>query len=223
LTNQLTTTHSIPSSTLDSNLTIVQGSIKDLATVKEVLSHNAQIIVSGIGGSGRMQFSLSKPLLMDDPNICGDAVKTVLTALRELDSEGKLTTRPLFTVISTTGLSKKRDVPLLLYPLYHWLLHVPHIDKRIMEDTVAKATTESNQRIGGFVIVRPTLLTDGAANGKSKVKVGWERHPDAVSAQEAGPGPAMGYTISRADVGAWIFENIVAGNGEWTNRCVTLA
>ncbi len=52
-----------------------------------------------------------------------------------------------------------------------------------------------------FVVVRASLLTDGKARGGEKVRVGVEEKP------------AVGYTISRGDVGLWVFENLVLGEG----------
>lgn len=94
-----------------------------------------------------------------------------------------------------------------------------------MESVVAKATTESgdDSPISGFVITRPTLLTDGDAKGLNKVKVGWETHPEAVNAKEDKKSkPAIGYSIRRADVGTWIFEEVVKGKGDWVNKCVSM-
>ncbi len=52
-----------------------------------------------------------------------------------------------------------------------------------------------------FVVVRPSLLTNGKAVGGWKVRVGTEERP------------VVGYMISREDVGVWIFENLVVGGG----------
>lgn len=52
-----------------------------------------------------------------------------------------------------------------------------------------------------FVIVRPSLLTNGKAQGGGKIRVGTEGEP------------VVGYVISREDVGLWMFENLVQGDG----------
>ena len=59
--------------------------------------------------------------------------------------------------------------------------------------------------IEDFVVIRPSLLTDGKRLGTQKVKVGEEGKETAK--------PAVGYTISRDDVGGWIFDEIVKGIG----------
>ena len=57
------------------------------------------------------------------------------------------------------------------------------------------------ERTDRFVIVRPSLLTNGKARGRRKIRVGTEAEP------------AVGYTISREDVGLWMFEHLVKGIG----------
>lgn len=59
-----------------------------------------------------------------------------------------------------------------------------------------KAIQELTDR---YVIVRPSLLTNGKALGEKKIRTGTEERP------------AVGYTISREDVGRWVFENLVRG------------
>lgn len=109
-----------------------------------------------------------------------------------------------------------------MYPLYHWLLQVPHADKRKMEAQLFEAQAASGKVEGAapldFVVVRPTMLTDGECRGLAKLRVGWE-NPDTT-----GDGPQMGYTVSRKDVGNWIFEEVIkAGKGgRYTNKCVSL-
>jgi hypothetical protein len=106
-------------------------------------------------------------------------------------------------------------------PLYRLLLAEPHRDKRAMEVAVVEAALAADSPLAGFVVVRPSFLLDGKGKGVDKVRVGWERH--AADEREAGPGPAVGYTISRADVGGWIFEELVKANAaEWDGRCVSL-
>ena len=164
---------------------------------------------------------------MEDPKVCQEGLTTILSALRSLRRENVITEaqRPLLVAISSTGLSSTRDVPLAYYGLYHVVLKVPHEDKKAMESVIAKATTETGDDapISGFVIPRPTLLFNGEGKGVSKVRAGWEVHPEAVNAKEAkGSKPAIGYSIRRADVGAWIFEEVVRGKGDWVNKCVSL-
>lgn len=140
---------------------------------------------------------------MEDPTVCENAIKAVLATIRSLP----YSPAPFLAAISTTGISTTRDVPYLLLPIYHGMLKVPHKDKRAMEAHIVGA----GPLLGGFTIVRPTLLTDGEEKGADRIKVGDESKP------------AMGFTVSRKDVGAWFYRELVAGDaGRWAGEKVTL-
>lgn len=128
---------------------------------------------------------------------------TLVTALSELQPARK----PLLLVVSTTGIGTKRDVPWLFYPLYHVFLAVPHKDKVVMESLVKNAVNDHPTKpdnknrggaIGGFVIVRASLLVDGERLGLQTIREGKESDK-----------PAIGYTIRRSDVGNWLFERCI--------------
>ncbi|KAI9359653.1 hypothetical protein DFJ73DRAFT_621845 [Zopfochytrium polystomum] len=221
----LAKSHVISESTIDRNLVIVQGDVKDVAAVRKTLTPNnrlVDIIVSGIGGTPVMQASLFQPVSLNDPSICADAARTVVQALSGLPPAAGAR-RPTMIAISTTGTDLKTpDVPFLLRGLYHWLLAVPHIDKRQMEDAVVAAYKEGV--LGGFVVVRPTLLVDGDRKGSDKVRAGWVPADgvEVTGGDDSARGPAVGYSISRKDVGGWVFDNVIQGSGHWENRCVSL-
>lgn len=63
------------------------------------------------------------------------------------------------------------------------------------------ANSADERAIENFVVVRPSLLTDGPRLGTGKVRAGEESKK-----------PAVGYTISREDVGGWMFDEIVKGD-----------
>ncbi|KAK1148582.1 hypothetical protein N8T08_009589 [Aspergillus melleus] len=175
-------------------------------------------IVSGVGGTPRFDNPL-RPTL-DNPTICQDAVRGVLDACRALQSSGSgsgsttattKVTKPYLTVVSTTGIATKRDIPIAMIPLYHWLLKVPHDDKRVMEETIREEMGRGDCVLRGYTIVRPSLLTSGEGVGTGKIRFGVD--DDA----------AIGYTISRRDVGGWMFERVVeADGGEFVGRVVSL-
>ena len=99
-----------------------------------------------------------------------------------------------------------RDFPLLMAPVYHLLLKVPHRDKKIMEDRLI----ESGE---GFTIIHASLLVDGET--KKEVRVGVE---DPKTGRES---TAIGYTISREDAGKWVADNLVLRLDErYVNRIV---
>jgi hypothetical protein len=218
----LTEQQSVPESVVSSSLQIITGSSTDVTAVKSLLEHNPTVIVSGLGGAPKLQAHPIYPITVDQPKICSDSVDVLLTALRELTQEQKLTTKPFLSIISTTGIDPTRDVPFILVPLYHWVLHVPHIDKRKAEDTGIAEALKADSVLSGFVTVRASLMTDGEARGTAKVRAGWVRHSADTEGPE-GPGPAIGYTISRKDVSNWIFEELVTGEStQWNRRLVTI-
>ncbi|KAI9843942.1 MAG: hypothetical protein M1837_005983 [Sclerophora amabilis] len=205
----------VPASKISQDhLTIIEGNAKDPAAVSRVLQlTTVDIIVSGIGGAP----TFSNPLKpgLEDPTICEDATSTILSALRDQPPARK----PLFIVISTTGVSElARDVPLLMLPLYHWILPVAHKDKANMECLlVSEAAKPADQAcIRGFVAVRPSMLTNGPRllGTETTVRAGTDANP------------AVGYTISRADVGAWIFEELIReradGGEKWVGEKVSI-
>ncbi|KAI9830606.1 MAG: hypothetical protein M1826_004632 [Phylliscum demangeonii] len=262
LTALLQSKHHLAPALLAQHLSVIEGNAKDIDAVTRTLlvsppsssssSSSAAAVVDtivfGIGAAPKLQLSLLRPVTVDDTTVCQDAARTILTALRQLSPAQP----PVFIAISTTGLSPlRRDVPLPLVPLYQVLLAVPHHDKRAMElallqdrgaaaaaATSTKTETETETTaasvLAGFVVVRASLLTDGAMRGTQKVRVGWEMEGPASAKTQL---PAIGYTISRADVGNWIFETllwpspradigphgrVVRGSAEWLDRMVTL-
>lgn len=93
-----------------------------------------------------------------------------------------------------------------MIPLYHWLLPIPHKDKKMMEKLLVEelkgGEDTSSSAIENFVAVRPSLLTNGRPLGFGAIRAG-------VDSQGKFDNSAIGYTISRADVGGWIFEVLV--------------
>jgi hypothetical protein len=138
-------------------------------------------------------------------------MQTLLDALADCRKRG-MTGRPRIAAVSSTGLSDfARDVPLLFVPLYHVLLKSPHKDKRAMEGALVASDED-------WTVVRASLLTDGPESAKMPVRVGME-DPRAKFVESK----AIGYTISRQDVGKWIFENVIeATSQEWVGKVATI-
>lgn len=239
LRTALISTAGVAADVVDRNLTIVAGSASDAGAMRSLLTVPGSstektlvdLVISGIGGAPKLQWSLRTPATIDNPHICESAARGVEEALRGLLAEGyrvrssssssagaEEQEKPVMITISTTGISRlQRDVPLLFLPLYHWLGKIPHDDKRAMEDRVVAATHEGTLR--DFVIVRPSLLVDGEAKGRQALRVGWE---PATEKSERAPGPAVGYTTTRDDVAAWIWEEAVLNTEKWRGKCVSL-
>lgn len=205
-------TQGLPQSLL-TNLEIIQGNAKDIESVKTLLQTPTGIvdtIVFGVGAAPKLRLHIM-PVTLDDIEVCRTAMATLLSALDEL----KAATKPRLLVISTTGITKgPRDVPLLYVPLYHWFLHIPHVDKRVMEELVCvqRQKPAAERTVGEFAIVRPTLLMDGDGVGVAKVRYGLESNP------------ALGWTIDRKDVGNWLFEKGVKPTdlGEFKDQAISL-
>lgn len=186
--------------TITANLVITHGDVKDIHAVKAALQRDGvvvDLIVSGIG------------MILEwnaDSKVCREAARSFIAALKELNPPKK----PRMLAISTTGLTEKaRDVPIAFTFLYHVLLKAPHEDKRAMEKLIVEAT--GDDVFASFIIARASLLMNGEAQGREKVRVGTEDKP------------AVGYTIRRADVGQFIFDDFVMEAGQkWTSQKLTL-
>lgn len=206
LTNLLTE-KGIDLSTITEHLHITKGDSLDLESVKGPLTLNGRpvdIIFSGIGTSPSQQ----------EITLCEDSAKNIIAALKEL----QLPKKPLLVALSTTGIyqdsNTPRDVPYLMKPLYSMMLHQVHADKTRMEKTIEDHHSGEGSVISGFVMPKPSMLLDGEAKSvhdPKKIKVG---QVDS---------PAVGYVISRNDVGYWMFENLIQGDGsKWAGTKPTL-
>jgi len=179
---------------VETHLTIFQGDVLKVDDVRRPLSLNgrpADIIVSGIG-------IVSLAETMSEITLCENAVNNIISVLKQTEPIRKT----ILVVLSSTGITKTgpRDVPILFMPMYHWILKNPHEDKRRMEAAILKEAQSAESAFGNFVIVRPSLLTSGKALSGSKIRVGTDAKP------------AVGFSISRDDVGLWMFENLIQGD-----------
>lgn len=198
---------------------MVEGDVKDPTAVAKTLLGRS-IIISGVGGVPKFTPNPFRPTL-DDPVICQTAARTIVSCLQEMqNSAGAEYKPPLLAVVSTTGLDPGTpDLPWALVPLYKLMLAIPHADKEAMEEVVMGAPPGLLE----YVIVRPALLTDGAA-GERGVKAGYiGRVKNGDGRWGDVKGVVAGYTISRADVGGFLFEEVVSrGGGEWKGKKVAL-
>ncbi len=194
------------------NLRIEQGNARDVATVARCLvapsdNRPVDIVLSSIGHPP----SLSSK---DDWHVCEAGMETLITAVKEVRKAHPGWT-PRVISVSTTGISDQgRDVPILFAPLYHVALKTPHVDKRLMEKALVAAAKEGVVR---FTIVRASFLTSGKESS-STIRVGVE---DPVAGKRESS--AIGYTISRDDVGKWISENILQETDDkWVGKIATI-
>lgn len=172
-----------------SNFTIIQGDALDPKAVRETIE-GTDVIVFSIGSALDLKkFSLVAP------NVCTDAMKVLVDVLKEMDEKPKR-----LVAVSSTGLDEVSEVPLLLRPFYHYVLHQPHMDKRGMEKLVVES-----ESVPDYIIVRPSLLTNGKVTGKYRT----------------GEAHVSGYTISRSDVGHFILDQCIEPT-TWINKNVIL-
>jgi hypothetical protein len=220
----------ITDAVLSERLHIVKGDATVVADVKRTLLGQADnsntepnlvdAIVSGIGAYPQRKKGTLLSFEMDNAQITEQSTTALVSALREIHTEQHPVHKPVVTVISTTGLAtpagSKEDVPFGLQTLYHSLLAEPHKDKKRMEEILSEK--ENAALFQGVIITRPTLLS-----GDGIVKVDGVRKTVKAGTEDA---PAKGYLISRADVGGWIWENVLKSEqrGEkWYGRRVSLA
>jgi hypothetical protein len=198
------------------NLHIIQGDIRSIAALKACLVINNRLVDVVVSSIGMALVRKGLGFTSEDQHICEEGTKCILQALGEVEAEGKVTKSvngPKFAVLSTTGISEKaRDIPIAMVPFYHWVLHVPHADKKKMEE----ALKASGRR---FVAVRPSFLIDGEPKGLEHVRTSTE-------GGEKDGETAIGYVIKRDDVARWVFEECVRGGeqkwNKWEGKMVTL-
>ncbi len=145
---------------------------------------------------------------MDQPDICGKGMETLLSALAQLRSSGA-TGNPHIVVCGTAGMSRfGRDVPIPMVPVYALLLKAQIKDKKVMEALLVESGDS-------YTIVHPSHLTDGET--KKVIRVGVE---DVKTGRESS---AIGYAISREDSGRWIAENLVLKtDAKYVNKIVRI-
>ncbi|TFK68297.1 hypothetical protein BDN72DRAFT_769506 [Pluteus cervinus] len=172
------------------------------------------------------KFSLRMGIIPQPLDICTRALLNVLSTYPTQQSP-----QPKLIFHSSVGMTKKTRtaVPVLLKPMYSWLLIGPHADKKASERLIAHVSnkpwdatdfgepTEEYLPAGWketpgfpvlkrFLIVRPAMLTDGEclADKQKPGKDGKVKPAYRVSEEELG-----GYTISRQDVGHFDAEVIL--------------
>ncbi|KAM0082221.1 hypothetical protein ACKRZS_005589 [Fusarium odoratissimum] len=207
-----------------SQLIVVEGSSRDVSTVRNLLLNDPEIIFSGITSTWKFRFNPFHPISMDDASITGDSAAAVMQALKDLVSTNSITNLPIYAPISSTGHGSRRDQPRSLMPLYWWLLKEAQADTAVLERVTRDAATQNQSCLGGYVMLRPPLLTDGEMKGTKEVRAGWIWEDDIFQkSDEQETGVRVGYTISRMDLARWMFEELIQGDiRSWNGKCVNL-
>lgn len=123
--------------------------------------------------------------------------------------------------VSTIGLDPGTpDLPWALVPLYKGMLEAAHVDKKAMEGAIVGAP----EGLLEYVIVRAGLLTDGKVAGEGGVRVGYAGRVKKGDGRWGDvKGIAAGYSVSRGDVGGFLFEEVVKREGgEWKGKKVSI-
>ncbi|KAI9026539.1 NADH(P)-binding-domain-containing protein [Phycomyces nitens] len=163
----------------------VKGDARSNQDIKNAVE-GADCVVTSVGCTINLKGA------MVDPGLCQDSMKVLLDVIQELPEE----TRPKRLVtVSTTGLDGMSEVPYLFRPLYKFLLHAPHEDKKAMEGLV-----RANTAVSDWIIVRPTLLTNGPKT---------EKYRDGEG--------LCGYTVSREDVGHFMLHQCLSST-QWIKK-----
>jgi hypothetical protein len=169
-----------------------------------------------LSGAQEVKVHPLKGVIINPPNLCTISLLNLLRAIAPTDL------RPRLAVVTSTGVTpaSHRSLPLIMKPLYAWMLRNTFADKRGNEAIVyhaigkeydASQTPGSNILPEGWqndlphagwlnrsVILRPSLLTNGAMTKEYRAVVG----DDFTS-----------YTVSRSDVGHFIIEGLLP---EWS-------
>ncbi|KIJ59180.1 hypothetical protein HYDPIDRAFT_101173 [Hydnomerulius pinastri MD-312] len=182
---------------------------------------------------GTPHFELTKGFVISPPNL---VTQSLINCLETLPSPA-----PKIITISSTGLThaSHQKLPLLLKPIYGYLLAVPHRDKCGAEEVVAHSAgwswdaqdspgvdiLGSNWKAGipipgelkKIVVVRPAMLTDGecrADQQSSKRKKAYRVNEGDVDSS---------WTVSRKDVAHFLVEGVVKNWDEWEGKTVSIA
>jgi hypothetical protein len=186
---------------------------------------------------GTPYFKLTKGFVISPPNL---VTQSLLNCLETLPSP-----HPNIIAISSAGITRigHKKLPLMLKPLYSYLLAVMHADKCGVEEVLAYCAgwewkTEDSpgaEVLGGdwkasgdlpapgslksVVVIRPALLTDGACRADT-----WEPSSMSGGPYKAKEGDLAGrWTVSRMDVAHFVVEEVVRRWDQWEGKRVSIA
>ncbi|KAG8806110.1 hypothetical protein FRC17_005170 [Serendipita sp. 399] len=146
-------------------------------------------------GATAASFSLWEGFVINPRDLCTRSLLTLIKAIHSAMPEHPI---PRLVVLSSTGLTResKAVLPYILRPLYGWLLHVPHDDKKGMEAVVFEGwgkpyeagelpgetvlpsgwkeglPSQNGEWAKESVIIRAALLMDSAPRERYRAQVG---------------------------------------------------
>ncbi|KAH7345754.1 hypothetical protein B0J17DRAFT_531278, partial [Rhizoctonia solani] len=173
----------------------------DVQKAWDIANSDGQVDLIFFGIGGDPSLSLTKGFVITPADVTTRSMSVLLSVVQSS------TVRPRLVTVSSNGLDE-RSHSLLPFPLkifYGWLLRVPHQDKIGLERNVKQATSsEGWLDPRNSVIVRPSLLTSGKCLA--------DTNPDAY---RTGEELASAWSVSRADVGHFVVEKVLAEWDRW--------
>ncbi|KAG0691787.1 hypothetical protein DFH29DRAFT_975621 [Suillus ampliporus] len=192
-------------------------------------SRPVDFLIFTVGGTPH--FSLTKGATIIPPNL---VTQSLLNVLETLPSP-----HPKIITISSAGLTRAshKSLPLLLKPIYSYLLSFPHKDKCGAEEAIAHSAgwewdlrdSPGDEILGAdwmnrvptgelksIVVVRPAMFTDGECRADVKGK-----GSEAYRVKEGDL--KSSWTVSRKDVAHFLVEGVVRHWEEWEGKCVSIA
>jgi len=190
---------------------------------------------------GKPKFHVTKGFVLDPPNLVAMCFLNLITTMPQ-PSEANPNQLKMI-VITSLGLtpSTHQSLPLLLRPVYSYLLDQPHKDKLGVERLAFHcmgrewptgvpepaenimgsdwANREGLPKFGSFsnvIIVRPALLTDGECVA-DKLEHAGKKKPYRVGSEEI-----SGYTVSRKDVAHFIVEDALKNWEKYRDTIATI-
>ncbi|ORZ25546.1 hypothetical protein BCR42DRAFT_386171 [Absidia repens] len=179
-------------------LTLIKGDAHDPTTVRQLVE-GADIVVTSIGSG------VTATLKMTMPNVCEKGIKVLLDVIGSIDDPARRPRR--LVAVSTTGAIDGGEVPFLFRPLYHLALAEAHKDKKALEDHITSTAPSLTPPLD-YVIIRPSLLTNGPLTGQYRTD----------------NKRLVGYTISRTDIGHFLLEQCLDDEKvqKWVNQYVVV-
>ncbi|CAE6375313.1 unnamed protein product [Rhizoctonia solani] len=182
----------------------------DVQRVWNVASSEGPVDLVFFGIGGEPSFSLTKGFVITPPDLTTRSMSVLLSVLQSSTTPA---TQPKLITISSNGLDEHSHslLPLPMKAFYGYFLRLPHEDKLGLEKNVQQAAGWGDGQ-GWFdpkniVIVRPAFLINGKCAADEK--------PDAY---RTGDELNKAWGISRADVGHFVVEKVIADWEKWAGK-----
>jgi len=197
------------------------------------------LVLFTVGFTGNPKFQLTKGFVITPNNLVSQCLLNILCEMPKPTAESA--PLPKIITLSTSGVSRssRAKVPLLLKPLYGYLIQHPLQDKLGMERVIyhcagwdwnARDGEPSEEILGkewkereglpasgtlkNAMVLRPAMLNDGecvADSGKN------------LPPYRSGEGEVGGWSVSRKDVAHFIFDTVTNHWDEYGNKQVSIA